>query len=513
MKASDDLFQLIKSLEKQEKRYFKLFLNRSGERSSKNMVLLFDAMDRLEVYDEERIKTKFKGQAFAKQLHVAKNRLSKSILRSLELYHSENSLENSINRLMHQAAILYKKGLIKQSYKILGKAKTIAQENEMFTVLLQIIRLEISDYGDYLHTNTILEKATLEYDTSLELLRKEKNYLDMNLLSAKLRVQVRKGNSQMSEEELNANINEYELELLNDEKKALSYRSRVHFYITNSVYYRLLNKHFKSLVYRKKLVEYLQNNPSNIQNYTRAYITALNNLLGGQIELEQYNEAEDTLERLKKLSERKEFKMTEKNTKDVNERILMIDQMLAYSTFNFSRGIASEEKVFRSYNLSEFLSTDRKYITLFYLGLNRFSNGDSEISLDIFDKLKEEQIDKRRPDIYVHVLMLTLLIQYELKNYIYLASLVRNTTRAINQRKTVFKYQKLLLRFFTNVVKYADEKAHKDALITLLEKIEELTDNEQELQHMSSINTQAWIKSKIEGSSMKEILDDKIRIN
>ena len=513
MKVSDDLFQLIKSLEKQEKRYFKLFLSRSGERSSKNMVLLFDALEKQDGYDEAYIKNKFKDHTFSKQLHVAKNRLHKSILRSLELYHSENSLENTINRLMHQASILYRKGLVKQSYKILGKAKTIAQENEMFTILLQIIRLEISEYGDYLQKNTILEKATLEYDTSLALLKKEKNYLDMNLLSAKLRVHVRKGNSQMSEDELNANFSESELELLNDETKTLSYGSKVHYFITNSVYYRLLNKHFKSLVYRKKLVSFLESNPSKRQNYTRVYITALNNLLGGQIELEQYTEAEETLSRLRELASKKSFKMTEKNIRDVNERVFMIDQMLAYSTFDFSRGVVNETKILEEYAYnSAFISMDRKFITLFYLGLNRFSNGDLNEALDIFDKMKDDQVSKHRPDIYVHMVLLNLLIQYELKNYIYIGSLVRNSARVINQRKKVYKYQKLMLRFFTNIIKLANDSEHKKALETLYHKVDELSSDEQELQHMSSINVRAWIKSKINGLSIKEILEDEISL-
>jgi len=513
MKISDDLFQLIKSLEKQEKRYFKLFLSRSGERSSKNMVLLFDALDKQEVYDESLIKEKFKDHTFSKQLHVAKNRLQKSILRSLELYHSENTLENRINRLLHQVSILYRKGLIKQSFKILGKAKTIAQENEMFTILLQIIRLEISDYGDYLQKNTILEKAALEHYTSLDLLRKEKNYLDMNLLSAKLRVQVRKGNSQMSEEELNANFTENELLLLNDEKLALSYGAMTHFHITNSVYYRLLNKHFKSLVYRKKLVDFLESNPSKRQNYDRVYITALNNLLGGQIELDRFDEAEETLTQLRELPNRKGFKMTEKNITDVNERVNMIDQMLSYSTVNFKRGILNEDAILKEYSInSEFISSDRKFITLFYLGLNRFSLGNHKEALDIFDIMKDAQIAKKRPDIYVHIVMLTLLIQYEFKNFMYMSSLVRNSARVINQRKTVYKYQKLMLRFFTNVVKLADDSSHKEALIALLDKVEELSLNEQEEQHMSSIKIKAWIKAKIENTSIEEVLVEQIKL-
>ena len=48
MKASGDLFTLIKSLTQTEKRYFKLFS--SLQKGDKNYVKLFDAIDRQKTY-------------------------------------------------------------------------------------------------------------------------------------------------------------------------------------------------------------------------------------------------------------------------------------------------------------------------------------------------------------------------------------------------------------------------------------------------------------------------------
>ena len=57
MIKKEQLFALIKSLTKAEKRYFKLFA--SVNNTDANYILLFDAIDAQDVYDEKRIKEKF----------------------------------------------------------------------------------------------------------------------------------------------------------------------------------------------------------------------------------------------------------------------------------------------------------------------------------------------------------------------------------------------------------------------------------------------------------------------
>ena len=60
MKAKSDLFQLIKSLTKSEKRYFKLYAKMHGLHGNQNYLILFDQIDKLaqesEEYNENKIK-------------------------------------------------------------------------------------------------------------------------------------------------------------------------------------------------------------------------------------------------------------------------------------------------------------------------------------------------------------------------------------------------------------------------------------------------------------------------
>jgi hypothetical protein len=103
------LHQLIKSLSKAEKRYFKVY--NSAKSESTNYVKLFDAIDKQDIYDESAIKDVFKDSKFVRQLHVTKNQLIKLILKSLRNYHSSISVESELNLILRNIELLFRKEL------------------------------------------------------------------------------------------------------------------------------------------------------------------------------------------------------------------------------------------------------------------------------------------------------------------------------------------------------------------------------------------------------------------
>ena len=59
-RSSDTLFQLIKSLEKSEKRNFKLYIKRNSASEDLQSIQLFDALDKMDEYDEAQLLKKNK---------------------------------------------------------------------------------------------------------------------------------------------------------------------------------------------------------------------------------------------------------------------------------------------------------------------------------------------------------------------------------------------------------------------------------------------------------------------
>ncbi len=137
----DILFQLIHSLEKAEKRHFKLYIKRSSSNEDLKIIQLFDAIDKLEEYDEKQLLKKLKNIE-KPQLANLKAHLYKQILGSLRLLKINENIDIQLNEQLDYARILYNKGLKIQALKITEKAKQIARTNHKFSFLIQVISLE-----------------------------------------------------------------------------------------------------------------------------------------------------------------------------------------------------------------------------------------------------------------------------------------------------------------------------------------------------------------------------------
>src|SRR6476620_1686814 len=138
---SDILFQLIQSLEKAEKRHFKLYIKRSSSNENLKIIQLFDVIDKMKDYDEKVILKKI-PQIQKAQLSNLKAHLYKQILASLRLLKSADSIDLQLNEQFDYAHILYKKGLHLHSLRILDRAKETARTHQKFNFLAQAISLE-----------------------------------------------------------------------------------------------------------------------------------------------------------------------------------------------------------------------------------------------------------------------------------------------------------------------------------------------------------------------------------
>src|SRR5436305_2651862 len=140
-RSTDSLFQLIHSLQKSEKRNFKLYVQRNSANNDLKFVQLFDTIDKLTEYDEELIIAK--TPAIKKQqLSNMKAHLFRQILASLRLLESSENIDIQLHEQLDYARILYNKGLYLQSLKILDKLKELARSYNQDSFLIQVISLE-----------------------------------------------------------------------------------------------------------------------------------------------------------------------------------------------------------------------------------------------------------------------------------------------------------------------------------------------------------------------------------
>jgi hypothetical protein len=142
-----ELFHLIKTLKPAEKRYFTLSASVAGSKKT-NYLKLFEAIEKMELYNEEDLIKKNRKESFIKNLAVHKNYLYELILEILRNYNEENVEEWKIRKNFYKIRLLASKGLDNACLKLIEKTKQRAWQYEVYSVLEDILELQLYLFGN-----------------------------------------------------------------------------------------------------------------------------------------------------------------------------------------------------------------------------------------------------------------------------------------------------------------------------------------------------------------------------
>lgn len=138
--VKDQLFRLIESLSKAEKRHFKLYATRAGSTNSAKFIQLFDSLDRLGAPDDKVARGKLGvGEAAYANL---KRHLYRQILVSLRPLHAGKEIDIELREQLDFARILYGKGHYLDALRLLERAKNKAVEHSQDLLHLEILEFQ-----------------------------------------------------------------------------------------------------------------------------------------------------------------------------------------------------------------------------------------------------------------------------------------------------------------------------------------------------------------------------------
>ncbi len=135
---SKSLFELIKSLSKSEKRFFKIYALGYSSDCKKNYLMLFEIIDKLKEYDAIKLQEKVKNASFTGDIRGIKNYLYILILDCLDFYHKNSSIDSKISKYINISRVLSDKGLDGQSNKIIKKAWQLSEEHMRFENIIAL---------------------------------------------------------------------------------------------------------------------------------------------------------------------------------------------------------------------------------------------------------------------------------------------------------------------------------------------------------------------------------------
>ncbi|MEO7768134.1 MAG: hypothetical protein ABIS01_11935, partial [Ferruginibacter sp.] len=443
-RSTDPVFQLIKSLEKSEKRNFKLYATRNSSSDELKSIQLFDALDKMDEYDEAMLLKK--NESIKKQqLSNLKAHLYKQVLSSLRLINYE-SIDIALHEQMDYARILYNKGLYHQSLKVLDRLKEQAKAHNQLTYLQQVLFFEKTIEALYI-TRSMQDRAEQlsteanEVSNSLSLVSELSN-LSLQLYSW----YIKNGHSRVEEETI-ALQQFFTTRLGNKTAECKSFYERLFLYQSYCWNAFIRQDFLQYYRYTQKWVNLFDEEPFMIEIETAHYIKGMHNLMGSHFDLGNYTKLIDTLA----IFER--FCNSGLVQNNVNNRI----QCFVYRTislFNkhflegsFTEGLTLvpgiEEKI-KEYELY----LDRHRILVFYykIACLYFGSGNYEKAIDYLNKIIHWKVDLRT-DLQCYSRLLHLIAHYELGNEDILDHLIKSVYRFMAKMRNLSVVEEEIFKF------------------------------------------------------------------
>jgi hypothetical protein len=505
-KPPDILFQLIRSLEKAEKRHFKLYIKRSSSNENLKVVQLFDAVDKLNEYDEKALLKKL-PTVQKTQLSNLKAHLYKQILASLRLLKSADSIDLQINEQFDYAHILYKKGLFLQSLRILDKAKETAKTHQKFYFLSQVISLE--KRIETLHiTRSMQDKAeqlsmeALEVSRHIEMVARLSN-LALMLYSW----YIKHGHTRNKKDEMS--INQFMKENLPaDAWEQTGFYEKLYLYQSYSWQAFITQDFLKYYRYTQKWVDLFHETPLMKRVETGHYIKGIHNLLNAHFDLRNHEQFTPTLK------EFENFARTERVQENDNFRIqcfLYIAQAKINQHFlkgTFQQGLqlvpGIEEKL-EEYRL--FIDRHRVLVLNYKIATLYFGSGNYDACIDYLVKIINESVDLRY-DLQCYSRLLLLLAHYELGNYELLQYLTKSVYRFMSKMQNLTDTELEILRFLRRTFQIPPYQM-KAELNIFLQKIKKLEAERYQTRVFVYLDIVSWVEHKVYNKPMSVIIGEK----
>lgn len=503
---SDTLFQLVHSLEKSEKRHFKLYIKRNSANQELKIVQLFDVLDKMREYDEALLLKKMKGITKT-QLTNLKIHLNKQLLASLRLLKLAENVDLQLSEHLDEARILYNKGLKIQALRILEKAKELARANQKFNTLVQILSLEKKI--ETLHiTRSSTEKTKELTDEALQISAHIDRVTRLSNLALLLyRWYVLNGHARNQEDE--KDIKAFFYNYLPSDMNAVSgFYEKLYLYQSYCWYAFIRQDFLMYYRYSQKWIDLYEEDPQMIEVETGHYVKGMHNLLNAHFDLRNFQKFEITLRKFE------EFSKTPAANQHDNFRThtsiyinsARINQHLMRGSFKEGlKLIPSIEKKLEEYSI--FVDRHRILVFNYKFASLYFGNGNYDNAIDYLLKIINGPVDLRI-DLQCYARLMHLMCHYELKNYELIESLTKSVYRFMARMKNLTAVEEEIFRFLRSSWSKSPASL-KPEFEGLLSRIKHLEKSRHETRAFAYLDIISWIESKVYNKTMGDVIYEK----
>ncbi|MBS1513327.1 MAG: hypothetical protein JST86_20995 [Bacteroidetes bacterium] len=503
---TDTLYQLVRSMEKAEKRHFKLYIKRSSSNDNLKIIELFDALDKLEEYDEVTLLKKLKSIQ-KPQLSNIKVHLYKQLLASLRLLKSTDSIDLQLNEQFDYAHILYKKGLFSQSLKILDKAKEMARANYKVNFLVQAIALE--KRIETLHITRTMqiraEQLSAEINEVNQQIDRVARLSNLAMLLYSWFIKNGHARNEKDEEGVKQYLKEH---LPEDAFSQEGFYEKLYLYQSYTWYAFIRQDFLMYYRYAQKWVDIFDNEPLMIRVETGHYIKGLHTLLNAHFDLRNYQKFDETLKKFEKFAGTDRVRLHDNFRTQAFVYIYSAKINQHNMEGTFSEGVKLVPHLLEKLKEYELFIDDHRIMVFNYkIASMYFGSGDYATCIDYLQKIINENAEVRS-DLQSYSRLLHLLAHYEMGNYELMEYLTKSVYRFMSKKENLTVVEEEMFRFLRKAFHMSRSKLQVE-LETFLDKIKGLEKNRFETRAFAYLDIISWLESKVQRKSMSEILQEK----
>lgn len=503
---TDNLFQLIKSLEKAEKRNFKLYIKRSSGKEDLKIIQLFDALDKLAEYDEQVLLKKLPSIQ-KPQLANIKVHLYKQLLASLRLLKSTDSIDMQLNEQLDFARILYNKGLYLQSLKILEKLSETAKEHYKYNFLTQVVAWEKKIESLHI-TRSMTDRAEFLAHETIEVNTRVSMVSRMSSLALQLySLYISNGHARNEKDEA-AIIKFFTFNLPSNSHKQTGFYERLYLYQSYCWYAFIRQDFLQYYRYAQKWIDVFHEQPSMIKVETGYYIKGFHNLLNAHFDLRNFEGFDAALKQLM------DFAATDMVQKHDNHRVQSF-VYISSATINrhfmdgsFEQGltmIPGLENKLEEYGL--FLDNHRLLVFNYKIANLYFGSGRYDMAIDYLQRIININPDLRS-DLQCYARLLHLMAHYELGNFDIMESLIRSVYRFMAKMQNLTVVEEEMFKFIRNSFMLSRTQlkmAFENFLITL----KKLENDRFQTRSFAYLDIISWVESKVYEKPLSKVINEK----
>lgn len=505
-RSADNLFQLIKSLEKSEKRNFKLYVKRNTATEDLKIIQLFDAMDKMTDYDEELLLKKAKGVR-KQQLSNLKAHLYRQILSSLRLIKEEDNIDIRLHEQMDHARILYNKGLYLQSLKVLERLKETARAYQQLTYLQQALFFEKKIETLFI-TRSMQDRAN-QLSAESDLVNAQVSLVNQlsNLALQLYSWYIRHGHAR-NEKDMQDVEAFFQKHLPADAAQAKGFYERLYLY-QSYVWYAFIRKDFLQYFrYSQKWVNLFDEYPGLLKAETASYIKGMHNLMGAQFNLLDHSRLAKTIKQFEQFAKQKQVEENENNRILAYQYLYTARINLYFLQGTFTKGLRLVpflEDMLKEYGL--YLDTHRVLVFYYKIASLYFGSGNNEKAIDYLNRIINQKGDLRT-DLQCYARLLHLIAHYELGNFDLLEYLIKSVYRYMAKMENLSRVEEAMFAFLRRSFSVG-ATALKPEFEKLLSELKQYEGNPLESRAFVYLDVISWLESKISGVNVQDVIRQK----